>query len=199
MRLIYIGLAIFITTSCASNNAVVSQEPVAESRHFSNIHHPVKDGTLEFVESKRLGAAYGVKGYTHVLAIREDGELNDEALKAKSADLTTDLFSLESSDSAVIDSAKIIEKVDKISYSIYEMSRWERFCGHGNMDERDWVFIAKQGRNNLPVELASRCTEPAYTRQDYLAAWNAICIDEDTEMFFIIRNQSISPKAHCKN
>ncbi len=199
MRLIYIGLAIFITTSCASNNAVVPQEPVPESRHFLNIHHPVKDGTLEYVESKRLGAAYGVTGYTHVLAIRDDGELNDEALKAKSVDSTTDLFSLENADSAAIDSAKIIEKVDKKSYSIYEMSRWERFCGHGNMDERDWAFIAKQGRNNLPIELVPTCVEPAYTRQDYLAAWSAICISEDTDMFSIIRNQTIPPKNHCKN
>lgn len=198
MRLIYIGIAIFII-GCTSNNAVVQQKSETESRHFLNIHNPVKDVTLEFFESKRLGAAYGVNGYRHVLAIRKSSELNDEALNATSVDSTTDIFSLKNADSIVIDSQRIVEKVNKKSYSIYETSRWERFCGYGKMDERDWVFIAEQGRSNLPVELVSTCVEPAYTRQDYLAAWNAICMNEDTEMFSIIRNQTVSPKNHCKN
>jgi hypothetical protein len=48
------------------------------------------------------------------------------------------------------------------SYSIYEMSRWERFCKDEgkNMDKRDWAFVKKEGANNLPQHLRADCNPP---------------------------------------
>lgn len=49
-----------------------------------------------------------------------------------------------------------------VSYSIYEMSRWERYCNNGKgMDKRDWAFVKKQGLNNVPYHLRSTCVPPA--------------------------------------
>lgn len=48
------------------------------------------------------------------------------------------------------------------SYSIYEMSRWERFCKDEGkaMDKRDWDFVKKEGANNLPEHLRATCNPP---------------------------------------
>ena len=197
MRLLTIGLAILATTGC-SNNEIVTQNNEPTTRQYSNVHHPVKESTVALFGVESAGAAISKGGYSFVVVTeRSIGELKDKPVRAKSADEAAKNLSLINSENPTIDSAKIVQRVSKKSYSVYEMSRWERFCGYGDMDERDWAFVAKQGRENLPESLSSECTEPTYTRQDYIKAWDATCNDEDLEEYVIIRKQTISPKGIC--
>ena len=199
MRLLTLGLAILATTGC-SNNEVITQDNAPITRQYSNVHNPVKESTVALFERTRAGAAIDPSGYALVVVTeRATEELIDKPVQSKSADEAANNLSLVSSQNTAIDTARLIQKVSKKSYSIYEMSRWERFCGHGDMDERDWDFVAKQGRVNLPESLSGECTEPTYTRQDYIKAWDADCVGKDTEEFKIIRSQTISPKTTCKS
>lgn len=51
---------------------------------------------------------------------------------------------------------------ETLSYSIYEMSRWERYCNSGKgMDKRDWAFVREQGLNNVPTHMQANCKPPA--------------------------------------
>lgn len=48
------------------------------------------------------------------------------------------------------------------SYSIYELSRWERYCNRGKgMDTQDWAFILKEGTSNVPLALLGACNPPS--------------------------------------
>lgn len=61
-------------------------------------------------------------------------------------------------------------------YSVYELSRWERFCNEGKgMDEADWIFVEAQGEENAPSELFYNCTAPAYNYEYYLSTWIDFC------------------------
>lgn len=45
--------------------------------------------------------------------------------------------------------------------SMYELSRWERYCNEGKgMDKRDWAFVHKEGLDNVPSMLISDCKPP---------------------------------------
>lgn len=199
MRLRIIGLVILVASGCSNNEKVThSNEPTI--RQYSNVHHPVKESTVALHEETRTGAAIGAAGYIFVVATeRSTSKLEDTPVIASNADDAANKLSLVSSENAAIDAAKLVDKINKKSFSIYEMSRWERFCGHGKMDERDWAFVADQGRENLPESLKKECTEPTYTRQDYIDAWDAQCSDKDTEEYDLIRARTISPEITCKS
>ena len=48
--------------------------------------------------------------------------------------------------------------------SMYELSRWERYCNNGKgMDQRDWEFVQKAGLENVPSILSFGCKPPAPT------------------------------------
>lgn len=80
-------------------------------------------------------------------------------------------------------SAQIFNAVtdrDPRSYSVYELSRWERYCNNGKgMDEADWSFVAKEGgANNLPGVFKGQCNAPDFDYQGYLAAWTNYCTSQ---------------------
>lgn len=62
-------------------------------------------------------------------------------------------------------------------YSLYEMSRWSRYCDRGRgMDEPDWQFVSGEGApGHLPEFLRARCAPPAHDYAAYLAAWQGFC------------------------
>lgn len=88
--------------------------------------------------------------------------------------------------------------VDPHGYSIYEMSRWERFCDNGNgMDEDDWIFITKHdGHMNVPSILIDTCDIPAFSYKEYTAAWIEFCNDSSITPVQrnIVRN-SVRPRS----
>jgi hypothetical protein len=173
---------------------IVQESTVMDSRNRS----VVQENTLSWYEDERGGAAYREKGYRHVLfSSRNLKRLEDHSPAGDSNGL------LETHPAAKTDLAKdsalSIESAAFKSYSMYETGRWERFCGAGKMDSRDWDFIAEQGREFVPAELREDCAAPAYTRQDYLAAWKSTCAGgKPSSAEKVIRQQTLRPAHVCE-
>lgn len=153
--------ATFFLVACKSNE--VKQElvdPIAQTE----INSTSKDETLTWDQHQRSGAAYSQAAYHHVLGLRNTRSLSDSP-PAVSISATP---------------SEVIKRVTRLqSYSVYELERWERFCGHGMMDSKDWEFISIEGRDNIPENLKTQCSPPSFTRQDYLASWKSKCRGAD--------------------
>lgn len=179
-RLIAAASFTTLLVACASNEvSEVAHTPV----DLTKTNTTSKDETLAWNNKARRGAVYSEKGYRHVLADRNVGSLQDippePSISANPADVIQRATSMK-------------------SYSVYEMQRWERFCGHGAMDSKDWDFIAREGRSNIPESLKQDCSAPAFTRQDYIAAWESKCDGSDAStQDLVIRNTTISPPKLC--
>lgn len=180
MKLPILG-AVLLLSACSSTSTVVATDH--SQRTYTNEKPTALDTTLTWYNKERSGAAVNDEGYRHVL-----GHQNVEIISDEPAEPVIP--------STPIDAAK---KISKQSYSVYEMSRWERFCGAGKMDERDWDFVAKEGRGNLPETLAKKCAYPSFTRQEYLAAWEAECSGEITTSQKIILEKTLKPASVCAN
>jgi len=179
MRFGYLGMLILVV-GCTSQEVI---HPAGYTqRVYIDSKPTAKSGTIAHFSNRRLGAAYSEDSYLHVLGTRNVVELQDHAPEA----------------SFIIDPIENLQKTTLRSYSVYEMSRWERFCGTGPMDKLDWDFIATEGRDNLPETLRVNCTQPTYTRQDYFAAWKASCNEgTPSDAQSRIRNASVSPGKIC--
>lgn len=180
MRLRYLCFAITLT-GCSSQEIY---QPEYSQRVYS-IEKPVgKDTTLAWYNGERLGAAYTTEAYKHVLTKRNTAKLTDLSPGFS--------FMLPN------DPASTINQVKTKSYTVYETQRWERFCGEGKMDSRDWDFVAQEGRENIPEQLKEVCTPPAYTRQEFIEAWQASCGNNPpTASQAIIREKTIAPSDVC--
>lgn len=132
--------------------------------------------TLSWDNMGRGGAALRQPAYVHVLG---DGNLHTSG-----------------SDGAVtvgqlppINPQHLLTTMDNINnrntnqgFSIYELSRWERYCNQGKrMDEPDWRFVTEHGgREGVPDIYHGRCSPPAHDYQGYLQAWTAFCTGDET-------------------
>lgn len=132
-----------------------------ERAPFGEKHRQVsRQNTLDWDNMGRGGAAMRQPGYVHTLSgyneikqpkpvIGNFGQKNSAASKAMI-------------DKAMRTPIAFGEPNRPQSYSIYEMSRWERFCTDEGktMDKRDWDFVKKEGANNLPQHLRDTCNPP---------------------------------------
>lgn len=187
MRISIIIMAIFLS-ACGSK----PQKPVHEytQRVYLTEHDVSKDYTTEWRDTERAGSALREEGYRHVLAKNQYEDLTDNAPTGNVESYTF----LTNPEEALVNTNGFQTR----SYSIYEMKRWQRFCGAGKMNSKDWDFIARVGRENVPEELSVDCVSKSYTRQDYLRAWTSDCDSkEPSRADLIIRNQSIMPKLRC--
>lgn len=181
MRILLIG-AILSLAACSTQEAVV---PSGYSlRTYINVKPTSMAPTTAWSEAERGGAAIREQSYHHVVGRQNVSELKD----------------LSPEPVISLDPATSIQRTTKIvSYSVYEMQRWERFCGQGKMNARDWEFVATQGRENIPFHLIADCKSPSYTRQDYLDAWKASCHGGKTSPAQkLIRAATIPPSNFCK-
>lgn len=135
------------------------------------------------------GAAMRQPGYVHVVhtdfnTLRQHmAHLSDEAMVAHLTD-QAGLTDTEARDA--IDTLRAMtptsapeavdwEAGDTMGYSMYEMSRWGRYCDSGRgMDEPDWRFVRGQDRARA-LDLMPNCQPPAHDYQDYLRAWERFC------------------------
>lgn len=109
--------------------------------------------TVDWGNEGRGGAAFRQPAYIHVLA---DG-----------APTFTDLhhpIPLRGTESMISSSLDKLPRLKGGSYSMYELSRWERYCNGGKgMDKRDWAFVRKEGIANVPTALIGKCNPPTTT------------------------------------
>lgn len=165
-----------------------SQQKAVSNHHLQSrttIDTTSKDPTLAHKPITRSGPAYSQPGFRHVLAKRTTTLLQDES--------PSNILPSSSSESI-----QVAKSISVISFSIYEMQIWERFCGSDRMNSRDWEFISTSGRDNMPNQLQDTCNPPAYTRQDYLSAWEHSCKSKSlTARDLLIQSQTISPANLC--
>lgn len=74
------------------------------------------------------------------------------------------------------DGNKDEKKAGQADLSVYNLQRWERYCSGGKLlTHSDWKFLMKQGLDNVPAPLASNCTPPPFSYDQYLLAWKHYC------------------------
>ena len=150
--------------------ACSSQEVLPSAKYSKKTYISEKPVGLDTIvtwnSDQRIGAAYKAGAYTHVLGHQKSDDIVDIPPASSS--------SLEQFNNP---SDGIKNAINK-SYSIYELQRWERFCGKAKMGESDWDFIAIEGRDNLPKHLEPTCRPPAFSRQEYIHAWTVFCNEE---------------------
>lgn len=128
-----------------------------------------RDYTLDWDNYGRGGAVMRQPAYVHTLSGENNtgpaSELNTSFTQnsqnaggiAAFPVLVDDTFKMGLQ---IADGAK--QQREILSYSIYEMSRWERYCDSGKgMDMRDWAFVREQGLNNVPAHMQANCKPPA--------------------------------------
>ena len=174
---------VFISSifGCSQQGGVPQQDHV-----YRTITTTSKDPTLLNKPVFRSGPAYVQSGFRHVLAERR--------VTRPQEDSTDDTFPISPAQS--IHAAKTISV---ISFSIYEMQSWERFCGSDRINSKDWEFISSVGRHNIPELLQDNCIPPDYTHQDYLSAWEKSCSNTSlTTTDRLIQSKTISPEVSCE-
>lgn len=164
--------------------------------------------TLRFGNVGLGGAAQRQPAYIHVLASKFEG--NDNSLTQQDNNLKSNNVlkeivekGLTSQQSNIGDREKnkaVLTNWGKSSggYSIYELSRWKRYCINEKMDEADWNFVNKelQADHEIPFKLISNCTPPPFSFEDYNEAWNNYCSNKKlTPTEIKVIGQSFKPKS----
>jgi hypothetical protein len=181
---LFIALAM---TGCASYKS--PPDSAYSLREFQNEKPVGRDSTVARLPASRGGAAYRPEGYEQVVGFRAVGEVVDVPVATEAAPAVTDPL------------GNAAAAATRKSYSAYELRRWERFCGSGKMDERDWAFVTKEGRNSLPEFMLLDCNEPTFNEADYRTAWKTICTPNHTISASqrAILDKTLPPKNHCSS
>lgn len=172
--------------------------------------------TLTFSNAGDGGAAMRQPGYVHVVNSdfnelrRKMQSLSNEAMAQRLVD-EADLSEVEAQEAiAALQDMRLNDSghardwltPDPQGYSMYEMSRWSRYCDGGrNMDEDDWRFVTREGTQEAP-SLFTYCETPSHDYYDYLRAWERFCeSDGATRRDLSIVRDSVRPHstvADCK-
>jgi len=140
-----------------------------------------KDLTLTWRNLRRSGAALHQSGYIHVLSNKKSNIL--EKRNISEYNHKKDIYSTNKT----------------YGYSLYELSRWRRFCNKGKkMDEYDWNFI-KKNEGKVP-SVIKNCYPPTYMYSDYKEAWMNFCRNKEItkKMRYIIKNTVHPFSISCK-
>lgn len=179
MRVSTALLAVALLSGCASMESTPpeAEAEVAVDPAEGKIQRVNRGLSVDWDNMGRGGAAMRQPAYIHVLG--------ESSLQAAS----NNIQNVPSGDAGQADGAGarngdgLREALSTLKdlqqgkgYSLYELSRWERFCnkGHG-MDERDWRFVESEGADNVPTTLQVNCSPPTFTYGDYLTAWTRFC------------------------
>lgn len=153
-----ICIATLAVAICGCAQTPKPQKPTYSVTRSIGTHDHARDLTTQWSNTERTSASIEQGAYKHVMATRMtgdfDGRVNDvEEVKAKPLKVTT-----------------------VSSLSVYELSRWERYCKKGvGSDRKDWIFY-ESSQYAVPAELADTCEIPGYKRAEYIAAWRNKCI-----------------------
>ncbi len=153
MRQLIAILGVAILAGCASNAPEQSLSPRLPLPKMTNL--PELAGNCRW-HGTTWGAVvlhYVNFGYIHVLG---DGNVSATMNKVKDdsagSDKTPAGIKQHGDVNEAINTFKSMNKGK--GYSLYELSRWERYCDGGKgMDEHDWRFVEAEGTTNIPRTL----------------------------------------------
>ena len=192
--------------ACSSNQMQEMVEPELPADNIELTVRPLvsRDLAVSWEGQSRGGAAMRQEAYVHVLGNRNTVAWSDtyQHLNVNGSDGTNGPGSTNSSDTFDHDLNNLFTGSAngsdmegnngtgsynhaggnggrKAGYSMYELSRWERFCTNGKgMDQRDWMFVTSEGLNSLPRDVISNCSQPDHSYQEYLGSWHGFCTDK---------------------
>lgn len=199
-----LSTAIILSTGCSSTSILESGE--AEIAYETKHERVSRELSNDWGNTGLSGAAYNQPAYIHTLGGDFNGQPSVSVATGRNQSAENKGNTLKQSDMAGVVSR--VQNIDKFNmpsrgYSVYELSRWERFCDSGKgMDEADWLFVQKEGPTNLPTEIYPNCKQPGYSHQTYIATWIDYCQGQELDKFHknIIKN-SVRPtslKELCK-
>lgn len=178
MRQLIAILGVTILAGCASGTSeqnTQSQTALAENDKLARVSMEL---SMSWGNMGRGGAALRQPGYIHVLGDGNIGvTMNTVQYDSASSDKTPAGFKQNGGVDEAINTFKSMNKGK--SYSLYELSRWERYCNGGKgMDEHDWRFVVAEGTTNIPKDVITGCIPPTHTYQEYLDAWTYFCTSQ---------------------
>lgn len=178
MRQLIAILGVTILAGCASGTPeqnTQSQTALAENDKLARVSMEL---SMSWGNMGRGGAALRQPGYIHVLGDGNIGvTMNTVQYDSASSDKTPAGFK---QNGGVVEAINTFKSMNKgKSYSLYELSRWERYCNGGKgMDEHDWRFVVAEGTTNIPKDVITGCIPPTHTYQEYLDAWTYFCTSQ---------------------
>lgn len=193
-----LATALILATGCSSlqSKQVEPESEVQLVEAEAKIDRVTRDLTMTWGNIGRGGAAIRQPAYIHVLGegnlvqSKEDALFSDSAPPADAAVVITALNSIIDSGDGITSS----NSGEQGGFSMYELSRWERFCDNGKaMDEPDWRFVTKHGgASGVPSIYQASCAVPKHTAIDYMSAWVGFCSGSNItpEQRAIVRNSS---------
>ncbi|MEL4204580.1 hypothetical protein P0W48_14665 [Plesiomonas shigelloides] len=178
MRQLIAILGVTILAGCASGTPeqnTQSQTALGENDKLARVSMEL---SMSWGNMGRGGAALRQPGYIHVLGDGNIGvTMNTVQYDSASSDKTPAGFKQNGGVDEAINTFRSMNKGK--SYSLYELSRWERYCNGGKgMDEHDWRFVVAEGTTNIPKDVITGCIPPTHTYQEYLDAWTYFCTSQ---------------------
>ncbi|ATW30866.1 hypothetical protein BJP41_10360 (plasmid) [Candidatus Williamhamiltonella defendens] len=174
MRQLIAILGVAILAGCASNTHEQKQQSQVVPAESDKPARVNRELSLAWDNMSRGGAALRQPGYIHVLGDGNVGATMNKAKDRSGAEKKTVGIKEQGDVNEAIKTFKSIRKGK--GYSLYELSRWERYCDSGKgMDEHDWRFVEDEGETSIPKDVVTGCIPPTHTYQDYLNAWTHFC------------------------
>ncbi|EPJ6412789.1 hypothetical protein MFC25_004495 [Klebsiella pneumoniae] len=178
MRQLIAILGVAILAGCASNAPEQKPQPQTAPAENDKPARVSRELSMAWDNMGRGGAALRQPGYIHVLG---DGNVSATMNKVKDdsagSDKTPAGIKQHGDVNEAINTFKSMNKGK--GYSLYELSRWERYCDGGKgMDEHDWRFVEAEGTTNIPKDVVTGCIPPTHTYKDYLNAWTHFCTSQ---------------------
>ncbi|MCB5162636.1 hypothetical protein [Marinomonas algarum] len=199
IAILMIGAA--IVSGCASKDVVTHIDTIEVQNKETQMKRTSRDSTLSWENIGRGGAALRQPAYVHVLGegnlkvLSKDSDIPE--VNAKNPFEPSDLMAVIDGIDKKSSNATNQTKHSIKQYSLYELSRWERFCDQGKgMDEDDWMFVTNNGgESGLPEIYSGSCKSPGHNYADYLDAWVEFCSNDSIERHQrdIVRD-SVRPK-----
>src|SRR5690606_5401495 len=63
----------------------------------------------------------------------------------------------------------------QVSYSVYELARWDRLCGKGKITLADLRFLHRVTPAGLPEVYGNECSLPSFGEAEVEQAWSNHC------------------------
>lgn len=163
-----VAASIIVLAGCSSSDEKI--HPTAPySREYINQQSEVKrDTTTTWSKERVHGAAIEQGSYADVLGKRKTEKIEYPVPPVETSSPSDAASLLTNPTEHALNNAGV-------SYTIYEKSRWNRFCGAGKMDKRDIAFVLKEGTQNIPEEFIGTCKKPTWPLSQYEHAWTKKC------------------------
>ncbi|EOV0985941.1 hypothetical protein ACW6AV_003426 [Edwardsiella piscicida] len=163
MKRLIVALGALILTGCASEQ---QKDMGPNPADLTKPNRVTRELSQSWDNIGRGGAALRQPAYVHVLGNGNVGSTMNNAQVQ-----TGGMLRKNTGNNGLFNSMS-----EGKGYSLYELSRWERYCDNGKgMDEHDWRFIKAQGETNIPRNALTGCIPPSHSYNDYLTAWTHFC------------------------